>query len=228
MLKKIIMKLKYLYKIYIVKDRFTIAIKQWYRDNGEEKLRLDYELNENSLVFDLGGHVGDFALSIYNKYKCNIYIFEPVDEFYKEIEKKFENNSKVKIFNFGLTNINEDVEISLNDTSSSVFIENKSNLKKQTIKLVSISEFLNEYKINKINLLKINIEGGEFDVLPELYNNSIINKIDNLQIQFHEFINDSTRKREEIQNNLSKTHELTYNYYFVWENWKLKKSDSNI
>ena len=50
----------------------------WVRDNGDHTLRLDYDLNEDSIVFDVGGYRGDFTSAIFNKYNCNVYVFEPV------------------------------------------------------------------------------------------------------------------------------------------------------
>lgn len=93
----------------------------------------------------------------------------------------------------------------------------------ESIQLKSIVEFIENNRIHKIDLIKINIEGGEFDLLPSLLDHEIITKVDNLQIQFHEFIENSETKRNNIRKQLEKTHELTYDYYFIWENWKIKK-----
>ena len=49
------------YKIYIVKDEFTIQLKKWFADGGDHTLRLDYpELTSDSIVFDLGGYLGGY------------------------------------------------------------------------------------------------------------------------------------------------------------------------
>ena len=54
-----------LYKIYILKDEFTIQLKKWFADGGDHNLRLDYpELTSASTVFDLGGYLGDFTAAI--------------------------------------------------------------------------------------------------------------------------------------------------------------------
>lgn len=50
----------------------------------------------------------------------------------------------------------------------------------------------------------------------------IIKNIGNLQIQFHNFVDNAEEKREVIRKQLSLTHELTYDYYFIWENWELR------
>ena len=45
----------------------------------------------------------------------------------------------------------------------------------------------------------------------------------NIQVQFHDFIIQNAEERMiNIQRKLELTHELTYQYVFVWENWKLK------
>ena len=59
-------KLKYFKRFYLDKEIFLIELKRWYKDNGDENLRLSYpSLNINSIVFDLGGYKGDFAFQIY-------------------------------------------------------------------------------------------------------------------------------------------------------------------
>ena len=70
--------------------------------------------------------------------------------------------------------------------------------------------------------MKINIEGGEFDLLDQLIKSKLVTRIDNIQVQFHNFFDNSKDRREGIRKQLKQTHYLTYDYYFVWENWKLK------
>ena len=50
--------------------------------------------------------------------------------------------------------------------------------------------------------------------------NGTINKVDNLQVQFHNFVPKAIRKRNAIRAKLSLTHHETWCYEFVWENWK--------
>jgi len=77
-----------------------------------------------------------------------------------------------------------------------------------------------ERKVKHINLIKINIEGGEYELLEKMIISNLIKRFDNIQIQFHRFIANAFTKRRLIQKGLSKTHYLTYNYPFIWENWK--------
>ena len=77
-------------------------------------------------------------------------------------------------------------------------------------------------QIEHIDLLKINIEGSEFLILPDILSKKIIIKIKYLQIQFHSFYPKSKELRDEIRAKLSVTHEEEWNYPFVWESWKRK------
>ena len=220
MIKKIIDKLVRLYKIYIQKDEFLNAYNKWLKDKGDEILRYNYPLHADSIVFDLGGYHGEFSQKIYDKYNCYIYVFEPVKEYYEIIKNTFKDNSKIKIFNFGLSDKDETMNISLNDDGSSTFLNDG---KKEVITLKSIKIFLDNENIQDIDLLKINIEGGEYSVLSELITEDKIKTIKNLQIQFHNFIPNAEKLREKLRHDFNKTHHLTYDYYFIWENWELNE-----
>ncbi len=192
----------------------------WFKANGDNTLRLDYPLNKNAVVFDLGGFKGEFANEIYNKYECNIYIFEPILSFYELIKEKFTFTEKVKPFQYGLAGKDAEMQISLTDNSSSVYIKSKTT---ETIKLKSIVSFIKAHSIQHIDLIKINIEGGEYDVLESLIENNMLTRFTDIQIQFHDFIIPNAKQRmQSIQKELAKTHKLTYQYEFVWENWTLK------
>ena len=76
-------------------------------------------------------------------------------------------------------------------------------------------------KINtSIDLMKINIEGAEYDLLEHLIENKFVENIKDIQVQFHDFVPNAEARMKNIQAGLSKTHYLTYQYPFVWENWR--------
>jgi hypothetical protein len=101
----------------------------------------------------------------------------------------------------------------INRNASSVF---SSTGKPEPIMLIDIKDFCKEHRIYRINLLKINIEGGEFDLLDRILETGIIHYIDNLQIQFHHFVANAEERRRSIRKRLGVTHRLTYDYMFVW------------
>lgn len=209
--------------IYIFRDKFFLAHRKWVNDKGDQNLRYNYKLNSESIVFDLGGYEGEFAQKIFDKYNSNIYVFEPVKKFYNIILEKFKNNKKIKTYQFGLSDKDEKINIDINKNGTSVYVNNGGG-EKEKITLKSIINFMNNNNINSIDLLKINIEGGEFPVLFELIKNNKIKNIKNLQIQFHNFVPNAKILRDEIRSFLNQTHHLTYDYYFIWENWELNET----
>lgn len=193
------------------------AYDRWLMDRGDQTLRLDYSLNPQSIVFDLGGYEGDWADQIYTRYGCTVFVFEPVQRFADKIAKRFSGNEKIKVFSFGLGGKDQELEISLNENSSSVFI---SDGPREKIRIRKIQDFFAENRIQEIDLMKINIEGGEFELLLGLLSSGDHKKVKNFQIQFHQFVPDAKALREKIRERLKNTHKCTYEYSFIWENWE--------
>ncbi len=218
---KIRNKLIFIYRRYILREPFLLQISRWFKDKGDETLRLDYPLTQESIVFDVGGYNGDFAAELSNRFDCKIYIFEPVTEFYQRCVTRFQNNTKITCFNFGLSSTNGWLNIGLAENASSFSSPHAKGVT-QKVQIRSIVECIQELDILKIDLMKINIEGGEFDVLPAIIKSGDIAKIHYLQLQFHNFVNNANVLRADIRNQLEHTHSEMWNYEFVWESWKLK------
>jgi hypothetical protein len=60
-------------------------------------------------------------------------------------------------------------------------------------------------------------------LLEFIIENNLVDKIENIQVQFHDFVGNAEARMKNIQEKLSLTHTITYQYKFVWENWKLKR-----
>lgn len=219
---KISRKLNTLYRRFILRDRFLMEASRWFMDRGDETLRLDYPLNQDSVVFDLGGYKGDFAYEISKKFGCKIFVFEPVLDFHEMCVDRFKGNKSITCMNYGLSSRSGHLDINLSENSSSFFSATGSEGGKQRVKIESIADCIRKLEIKRISLMKINIEGGEFDVLPELIASGDIARIDYLQIQFHNFVADAAKRRAEIRATLLETHKEMWNYDFVWESWERK------
>jgi FkbM family methyltransferase len=223
--KKIIKALKIRYRRYLLRDEFLIAGAKWFSDRGDQFHRLNYPLHSDSIVFDIGGYIGDFSEDIYKKFGCKIFLFEPVLSSYLLCIKRFENNEKIKCFNFGISSLNEFLKIGVAENVSSFQSPHTGN-KSEVVEVKDITEVIKDLKIKKIDLVKINIEGDEFKVIPKLIESGDINKIEYIQIQFHNFVDDAESKRNFIRSELEKTHTEMWSYYFIWESWKLKDNSS--
>ena len=203
------------------KKEVHLAHKLWDKAKGDETHRLKYDdLDENSIVFDLGGYKGDWASDIFSKYRCNIYIFEPSHKFYAKIIDRFKKNPKIKVFDYGLADKNLDLEMAMSNDGSSVYNKKIVSAEHEVVKLIDAAEFLQKQKIENIDLMKINIEGGEYDLLTHLIDIGFIENIKNIQVQFHPFVDQAEVRMSELEKRLSRSHKRTYSYKFVWENWE--------
>ena len=199
-------------------SRHQLMLRKWYADGGDYKLRYKYNLGKSSLAFDVGGYQGQWASDLFSRYCCHICVFEPVSEFAEEMRKRFTQNDKIEIFQFGLGGSSRTEVIHISNESSSIFGKSQNREKAQ---IVDVNEWIKKKGIDKIDLMKVNIEGGEYELLDRLLSTRLIEKIENIQIQFHNISNSSRSDMERIHKELRKTHNLTYQYEFVWENWAL-------
>lgn len=182
--------------------------------NGEN---LKYQLTKDSVILDIGGYKGDFAEAMSHKYGAKVHIFEPVAEFAEECSNRFLGRAGIVVHRYGLSNCDEDVKITKCGEASSIFV---SGAETESIVLKDVASESVLHK--KIDLVSMNIEGGEYTVLRRLIETGLIKNCKNVQIQFHTTYTSPANERNEIRELLSQTHIETYCYPFVWENWTLK------
>jgi len=202
--------------LFTQKD-LELMVQKWFSDGGDDRFRYSYNLTKDSMVFDVGAYLGNWAKKIYDIYHCKIYAFEPVQAFFHTASSDI-RYSDIRWFNFGLGDKNIETEIVLSADGSSIF---KQDGEREKIKIKCFSNVIKYLYVSTINVLKINIEGGEYDLLEHIIDNHLQTMIKDIQVQFHINVPDYEERRELIRNKLSNTHFLTYDYPFVWENWRI-------
>jgi len=160
-------------------------------NNNGEYLLLENFIKNGDVIFDVGANIGDYTKYILSLNRSNkIYSFEPI----LDIVEKFKinignhcvlssdssnfnyNTSSSLIFNFGFYKkdtimpiwyaYSHDVLSSIYDRSQQPVIQKIGVLyKKINIKLRTIDGFCVDQDLKKIDFLKIDTEGAEYDVL---------------------------------------------------------------
>ena len=74
-------------------------------------------------------------------------------------------------------------------------------------------------QLKSVDLMKINIEGGEFSLLERMTDVNLHTQVDCFLIQFHEWHPNAYQRRARIRKTLAKTHNLQWDYHFIWEKW---------
>jgi FkbM family methyltransferase len=194
---------------------------RWIRDNSSKDLRTSYEnLSTDSIIIDCGGFKGEWAEKMHSKYGCKIIIFEPIPHYQQLIKERFKGNNDIEVLELGVSKVPGIYEISIEDDASS--LHHGKSISSISIKTINLIEFLSTRGIDKVDLVKMNIEGSEYEMLEDIIDKKKSSLFSNIQVQFHRFVKDCYQRRNLIRESLSQTHALTYDYEFVWENWQIK------
>jgi FkbM family methyltransferase len=192
-------------------------IGRWFNDRGDYTHNITYDLNENSIIMDLGGYTGVWVQQMIEKYNPNVYILEPVPSFYDGMVSKFKNNPKVRLLNAGVGIEDREGIIYMSGDGSSSNLTNGDNI---NVKFNTLETILNNFGLEYVDLIQINIEGDEYSLLENMILTGLINKFKNIQIQFHLGIENDVERREKIRNNLlDNGFKIKFDYPFFWEAW---------
>lgn len=183
-----------------------------------EDLRYAYPLNADSVVVDLGCFEGTFAAKIHEMYGCRVFSFEPVPSFYDRCFLRFARNSKIVVMNLAVGNRDGEVTGCIRGDSSGIFAKDGEEWKARMVPMSTVMQMLG---LKKVDLLKINVEGSEFDILENLTAQPLIGLIENIQVQWHDVVPNAIERYKDLQAALSKTHHLTFDHGWVWQNWKI-------
>jgi FkbM family methyltransferase len=192
-------------------------VQRWFRDRGDYTHNINYDLTDKSIIMDLGGFTGLWAKQMIDKYNPNIYIIEPIYDFYSEMVNKFSGNDKVHLMNVAIGVEDKEGEIFINGDATSTNIKSGDKVK---ISYKTMKSLLEYWGLDMVDLIQINIEGDEYPVLESLIEDGLINRFKNIQIQFHYGIDNDIERRNSIRNGLLKNaFKEKFNYPFVWESW---------
>lgn len=192
------------------------AIEEW-KASGMERRRLEYDLDERSVVVDVGGYEGQWASDVFARFRCTVHVYEPVAEFAGRIRARFGQNPQIVVHDFGLAGRTRADRIYRRDVGSSVF---GSGGDSEPIRLVRAADAFAEAGIEHVDLIKLNVEGGEYELLEHLLDDGWISRIRHLQVQFHDNVPEWRERLASLRARLEETHELEWRHELVWESWR--------
>ena len=195
----------------------------WNNFSNWEQNDLDFVsqiAEENKIFIDIGAWIGPYTL-IAASMGMKVYAFEPDKVAFQELKKNIKLNNfkhKPEIFNFGLSKTDKKAYLYSNtddfgkSESGLINYKNQKNTKQTEIELKS---FLQEiYKIknhnsnDKIKILKIDIEGGEFLFEKDIYDLVKLEKIYCILSYHHMVFN-----RNKFKKNFYKLRTLFYQIF---------------
>src|SRR6266542_1657747 len=148
------------------------------------------KLQNNPVIVDIGGYIGDFTIYCAKYFKpLKVIVYEPTKENYNLLLE----NVKLNGFQNIILPVNKAVGISgeliLNVqslTHEEVHVSSywHEGLERRRIESVSIDELYSIHNLNKVDLLKIDCEGGEYDIILNASDN-VLDITQNIVFEFH-------------------------------------------
>jgi FkbM family methyltransferase len=192
-------------------------MQQWTRDGGGRRMLIDADVGPGECVLDFGGYHGDYVADHRTAHDCLVHVFEPVPTFADVIASRFSGDDKVRLHRCAVGATAGTLDLHMSADGSGAFV-----LGPVISVPVRAAESLARELPREIAVAGINIEGGEYDLIPALESSGLLSRTRRLFIQFHPISETSTQERLRCHEILSRTHACDWDYPFVWESWSRK------
>lgn len=155
-------------------------------------------LNKDSIVYSFGiGEDISFDKVILDKHHCQGFGFDPTPKSIDWIEHQ-NLPANFSFYPVGISNITEQVNFYLptieeNVSGSIVKHRNVTEKRKVQVPMKCLGDIVKELEHKRIDILKMDIEGSEYDVIESLFDAGVL--IDQLLIEFHDrFFEEGSKK----------------------------------
>src|SRR6476469_1959610 len=177
-----------------------------------ELLCIERFIASGQVVFDVGANVGSWTEEVFNQFpKTEIHLFEPVPKIYKSLLQNLAEGickSQIIANNYALGKQEESKQFAYYQESPEwstfyrrVQAEKEYDIKQPQILNVlttTIDNYCQRQEISHINFLKIDVEGGELDVIEGAINLLRKGKIDYIQFEYGGTYIDSKKTLKQV------------------------------
>jgi FkbM family methyltransferase len=192
----------------------------FYRNGGNDLL-YDLPVSTGSLVIDAGGYEGEWSAKMIARYGCRSIIYEPFPRYADHCKRLYASNTMVRVHASALGGSARTAKFSFAANGTSEFRDTK-DVEIVDAPVDDISRVLEALENEPVACLKLNIEGGEYEVLERLLSTHQITRCNSLLIQFHTQPDDWEPRMKIITKQLQITHVRDWSYPMVWEKWVRK------
>jgi FkbM family methyltransferase len=179
------------------------------------------DVEEGDVVFDIGFNYGIFSLGALNKGASRIYAFEPNQNIINVINEIYPDREKLTLEPVAVSDKNTTLTFyEGNSTLGSNVVRPASGFKlSYDVSCINFYQYLVDNKIEKIDLLKVDCEGTEYEIF-ECIPDEFFSQIRKIHVEFHD--NDGIR----IQSLIDKLERNEFEWKF--ENSKDRNSDLGL
>lgn len=170
-----------------------------------------YTPKADDMVVDLGAHVGIFSHHLLSKYDCRVVAVEPCEENFVCLKKNLEDFSpnRYQLHKMAIGGAAGKVRVetppSTNRTHDArVVPANDKN--PESVDMISLNDIFSLARTDQISLLKVDIEGSEFDAFNGL-DDSALPRLQKIAMEYHDNLHPGTL--DLLKQKLGTTHQLT-------------------
>ena len=143
-------------------------------------------------------------------------VYEPVNQFAYFCQHRFKDNSNVEVIVSGVSSDGRYLKMFVDGPRT----KNDSSTYLESFKSVPINSVLDI--LEEVELMKMNIEGMEYECLRALESNENLKKVKNLLVQFHNFDSNSDKDYRSVIKTIEKSHTSVFKYKWLWELYTIK------
>ena len=183
-----IRRIKSIFRIKFEIKKGILCDSEWYGNNYGGFYVCPTFIDESSIVYSFGiGKDISFDNTIINKHNCTVFAFDPTPKSINWLKTQ-KLPDKFKFHAFGLSNKSGIANFYLpkNDEHVSGSLIRQKNINKKESILVpvkSLIDIVTELGHAKIDILKMDIEGAEFDVIDSIINSTL--EVKQILVEFH-------------------------------------------
>jgi len=189
---------------------FIGILLEMFRDNVYE-IGEFYTPRPKDVVVDIGAHVGLFSYVLLRDHPCRVVAFEPFKENFACLEhnlKRFDG-TRVGIFNIAVGaergKVQLEIPESTNRTHDAILTVAEGD-EPGLIDMIPLDEVFAVAGTDRIALLKMDIEGSEYDAFKEA-SPSCLRGFEKIAMEYHDNLREGTL--ELLKSRLEETHALT-------------------
>ena len=171
-------------------------------------------------VLDIGANAGTFSKLFLEKGVNQVYAFEPNQEALTNLNHLSSTEPNLTVIEKAIHTTEEDLTFYIDPTNTTIGSSNPDHLsfntnkdiQKITVPTITLKNFIEQEKLDKIDLIKIDIEGAEYDIIENL-EDEVFNITDKFLIEWHDNENGELEKMIKFLTNKNYTITKVFNQH---------------
>jgi FkbM family methyltransferase len=173
---------KYYFENSLRELNYSPFVDLFYKDEYNGKITI----NSEDIVYDLGANVGVFTMWALKSNAKQMYAFEPTNYLIPYLQKTFNSeNNRVTIYDKAITGCNEIKQFNMgrHSVSNSLYTD-LGNPDAVDVHCINLEQFINENNLQYPTLVKVDIEGSEYEMFDNL-TDKFIQSVKTWIVEFH-------------------------------------------